>query len=132
MGYYLRATVSYDDGEGDGKSARATSANEVQSINSPNDTPAFLDQDPDTAGIQNDAATRTIGENADAGANVGAPVAAEDDDSDILTYTLDGDRCAPPSRSTQRPDRSRSVLSWTSRPYDPATRSWSRPRTRPD
>ena len=32
VGYYLRATVSYDDGEGDDKSARATSANEVQSI----------------------------------------------------------------------------------------------------
>ena len=32
-----------------------------------------------------------VGENADAGANVGAPVAAEDDDSDILTYTLGGD-----------------------------------------
>ena len=89
MGYYLRATVSYDDGEDDGKSAMATSANPVQSINSPNDTPAFLDQDPDMAGVQNDAATRMVGENADAGANVGAPVAAEDDDGDILTYTLD-------------------------------------------
>ena len=31
-----------------------------------------------------------VGENADAGANVGAPVAAEDDNSDILTYTLGG------------------------------------------
>ena len=31
-----------------------------------------------------------VGENADAGANVGAPVVAEDDDSDILTYTLGG------------------------------------------
>ena len=91
VNYYLRATVSYDDGEGDGKSARATSANRVQAINSPNDTPAFLDQDSSMTGVQNDAATRTIGENADAGANVGAPVAAEDDDSDILTYTLDDD-----------------------------------------
>ena len=90
VGYYLRATISYDDGEGDDKSARATSANKVQSINSPNDTPAFLDQDPDTAGVQNDTAARTIGENADAGANVGAPIAAKDDDSDILTYTLGG------------------------------------------
>ena len=31
-----------------------------------------------------------VGESAGAGANVGAPVAAEDDDSDILTYTLGG------------------------------------------
>ena len=53
VGYYLRATVSYKDREGDGKSAMATSANPVQSINSPNATPAFLDQDPDMAGVQN-------------------------------------------------------------------------------
>ena len=90
VGDYLRATVSYKDQEGDGKGAMATSAHEVQAVNSPNATPAFLDQDPDTAGVQNMEATRMVGENADAGANVGAPVAAEDDDSDILTYTLDG------------------------------------------
>ena len=42
-------------------------------------------------GIQNDETTRMVGENADAGANVGAPVVAEDGDSDILTYTLTGD-----------------------------------------
>ena len=77
--YYLRASVSYKDGEGDGKSAMATSANRVQSKNVPNDTPAFLDLDP---------VTRMVGENADAGANVGAPVAAADNDDDILTYTL--------------------------------------------
>ena len=88
VGYYLRATVSYDDGEGDGKSAMATSANQVQAINEPNAAPAFPDQDPETPDVQNDVATRMVGENADAGANVGAPVAAEDDDSDILTYTL--------------------------------------------
>ena len=90
VGYYLRSTVSYKDGEGDGKSARATSANRVQSINQPNATPEFLDQDPVMGGVQNMEATRMVEENADAGANVGAPVAAEDDDSDILTYTLTG------------------------------------------
>ena len=45
VGYYLRATVSYKDGEGDGKSAMATSAHEVQAINSPNATPAFPDEE---------------------------------------------------------------------------------------
>ena len=30
VGYYLRATVSYKDAEGDGKSAMATSAHKVQ------------------------------------------------------------------------------------------------------
>ena len=48
VGYYLRATVSYKDREGDGKSAMATSANPVQSINvAERHSPAFLDQDPD-------------------------------------------------------------------------------------
>ena len=79
--YYLRASVSYKDGEGDGKSAMATSANRVQPKNVPNDTPAFLDLAP---------VTRMVGENADAGANVGAPVAAADNDGDRLTYTLGG------------------------------------------
>ena len=91
VGYYLMATVSYDDRAGDGKSTMATSAHEVQAINVPNATPAFLDQDPDDAGVQNTVATRMVGENVGAGVNVGAPVAAEDDDSDILTYTLDDD-----------------------------------------
>ena len=86
--YYLRATVSYKDGEGDGKSAMATSAHEVQAINSPNATPAFPDQNAEMTGLQNTAATRMVGESAGAGANVGTPVAAEDGDSDILTYTL--------------------------------------------
>ena len=90
VGYYLRATVTYKDGEGDGKSAMATSAHKVQAINLPNDAPAFPDQDPDTDDVQNTETTRMVGENADAGANVGAPVVAEDDNSDILTYTLGG------------------------------------------
>ena len=91
VGYYLRATVAYDDGEGDGKSAIETSAHEVQSINSPNADPAFPDQDPDMTGVQNTEATRMVGENTDAGENVGDPVPAEDANSDILTYTLGGD-----------------------------------------
>ena len=48
VGYYLRATASYKDREGVGKSAKATSANRVQSINLPNAMPAFPDQDPVT------------------------------------------------------------------------------------
>ena len=90
VGYYLRATVAYEDGEDEGKSAMATSAHDVQSINSPNADPAFPDQDPDTTGVQNEAATRTVGENADAGENVGDPVEGGDANGDILTYTLTG------------------------------------------
>ena len=90
VGYYLRATVTYNDGHDEGKSAMATSEHTVQAINLPNNTPVFPDQDPDTAGDQTDAATRMVEENTDAGEDVGLPVAAEDGDDDILTYTLGG------------------------------------------
>ena len=88
VNYYLRATVEYDDQEGDGKRAMATSAHRVQAINVPNAPPVFPDEDPAT-GDQSMVATRMIGENADAGVNVGARVVADDADNDILTYTLD-------------------------------------------
>ena len=65
VGYFLRATVSYRDGEGTGKSAMATSMHPVQAIRSPNAAPEFPDQDSTTPGIQNDAATRMVIENAE-------------------------------------------------------------------
>ena len=43
VGMYLRATATYDDGEGKGKSAEAVSANPVQADPS-NDPPRFLDE----------------------------------------------------------------------------------------
>ena len=89
VGFYLRATVTYNDGHGEGKSAMATSAHTVQSINEPNADPAFPDQDPEMTGDQSDTATRMVEENTSAGEDVGLPVAAEDGDDDILTYTLD-------------------------------------------
>ena len=90
VSYYLRATVEYDDPEDDGKSAMATSAHRVQTVKSPTTAPVFPDQDPDTVGDQNTETTRMIGENADAGVNVGDPVVADDANNDILTYTLGG------------------------------------------
>ena len=90
VGDYLRATVTYADGHGPDKSATATSAHTVQAINLPNNPPVFPDQDPDDPGDQTDAATRVVEENTAAGEDVGAPVAAEDADDDILTYTLGG------------------------------------------
>ena len=88
VGYYLRATASYDDGEGNGKSAMATSANGVQAVNVPNAAPVFPDQTPDTVTIDNTTAARNVAENTDAGANVGSEVEANDANGDILTYTL--------------------------------------------
>ena len=74
---YLRATVTYTDGEGSGKSEMATTNMAVTS----NQPPAF---DMDTT-------SRDVAENSAAGANVGAPVAASDpDQGDMLAYTLGG------------------------------------------
>ena len=89
VGFYLRATVTYTDGHDSDKSAMATSAHTVQAINLPNNPPVFPDQDPDMVGDQSTAAARMVEENTAAGEDVGAPVAAEDADNDILTYTLD-------------------------------------------
>ena len=90
VGSYLRAMVSYTDGEGSGKTARMTSANSVQAVRGANEAPEFADdQDPVMLGDQAEA-TRTVAENTDAGQAIGDPVVAEDEDSDILTYTLTG------------------------------------------
>ena len=92
VGDYLRASVSYDDGEDEGKSAEATSVHPVQAINSPNANPMFPDQDPEMDDVQNETASRTVVENTEAGEDVGLPVSAEDaNDGDILTYTLGDD-----------------------------------------
>ena len=88
--YYLQVTASYTDPEGEGKTAMATSAYAVQGLRSDNNSPEFADdQDPDTEGPQMDAA-REVAENTPAGSAIGDPVVAEDEDGDILTYTLTG------------------------------------------
>ena len=85
VGFYLRATVTYNDGEGEGKSAMTEPAQHtVQAINLPNPAPVFLDENDD----QGATANRTVEENTDAGEDVGLPVEADDKDNDILTYTL--------------------------------------------
>ena len=88
---YLRATASYTDGEGSGKSATERSVYSVQRRPGSNSAPEFADdQDPVTNGDQV-TATREVPENTPAGMAIGDPVVAEDGDSDILTYTLTGD-----------------------------------------
>ena len=79
VGYHLRATASYADGHGPGKTAQAASTLAVQA--GANRPPKF---DPATA-------TREVPENTEAGRNIGAPVTANDPDTgDTLTYTLEG------------------------------------------
>ena len=80
VGLFLRATASYTDGEGPGKSALAVSGNRVQAAPAPQNEPP---------GVPSNTAARNVAENTVAGRNIGLPVAASDDDNDPLTYSLD-------------------------------------------
>ena len=91
VGKYLRATVTYDDAQGTGKSANAVSSGAVQ--DGPNRPPKAPDQDPNTPGDQT-AQTREVAENTAPGTDIGAPVTATDADSDTLTYSLVGANAA--------------------------------------
>ena len=74
---YLRATVEYTDRRGGGKRAEAI----TNPVPSENRRPLFP---------VSETGQRSVDENTRAGANVGAPVAAEDPENDRLTYTLTG------------------------------------------
>ena len=76
--FFLRATVTYTDRRGAGKSAEAVTDDPVPSENR---RPRF----PST-----ETGQRTVPENSRAGANIGAPVAADDPENENLTYTLTG------------------------------------------
>ena len=85
-GNYLRATASYTDGEGSGKTAMDMTAYAVSS----NSAPVFND-DQGMAIADGMGVTRMVAENSAAGTNVGEPVAATDvDTGDTLDYTLSG------------------------------------------
>ena len=79
VGYHLRATASYTDGHGPGKTAQAASTQAVRA--GANRPPEF-----DSA-----TAAREVPENTEAGGNIGAPVTAADPDTgDTPAYTLEG------------------------------------------
>ena len=85
---YLRATVSYTDGQGSDKSAMSRSEYAVQAVRGNNEPPVFAaDQDPVMDGDQANA-TRMVPENTAAGMAIGNPVVATDDNGDVLTYTI--------------------------------------------
>ena len=91
VGKYLRATVKYSDGHGEGvDTAMASSMYLVRAQpDEDNTAPMFpeesLDNDNDV-----DTTDRMIDENTPAGMNVGPPVVATDDNLDMLTYILGG------------------------------------------
>ena len=55
-----------------------------------NAAPVFPDQDFNTEGDQSDRTSREVAENTEAGRNIGPPVSAQDEDDDLLIYTLSG------------------------------------------
>ena len=95
---YLRVTATYTDPEGSDKSAMATSAYKVQAVRGDVTMPLCSPTRTMTRGPE--MATRSVAENTAAGQAIGDPVVAEDDDGDILTYTLTGDTGAILSPST--------------------------------
>ena len=80
LNHYLRVTVSYSDGHGSDKGAQEDSDHRTQDPPSTNSPPSFTGSGSDLS----------IAENSPAGARVGAPVAATDDDHDTLSYELSG------------------------------------------
>ena len=87
-GYFLRATASYDDREGEDKTAEMVSYLAVRPIPYSNNTPVFLDDD----GEDLTTTDRSVAEDAAPGDPVGDPVQATDaaeTGPDVLTYTLD-------------------------------------------
>ena len=87
VGMYLRATVTYSDGFGAGKSASAVSANRVEPMTLFNAAPSFADQDGNEATSHIDV-VRSVAENTAEGIPIGEPVSATDADEDILLYEL--------------------------------------------
>ena len=80
LNMYLRATATYTDPQGPGKTAMVVSYNPVRAAPAVNSAPVFTSE----------TATRPVAENAEVGANVGTPVTAADAENDPLTYSLDG------------------------------------------
>ena len=84
---YLRATVTYADVFGAGKTVSAESAYPVEPRTLANAAPSFADQDGDASTPYIDI-VRTVAENTAAGIPIGEPVSATDADEDVLHYEL--------------------------------------------
>ena len=86
-GMHLRATVTYSDKFGSGKTASAISANPVEAKTLADSAPSFAGQDDDESTRYIDIA-RSVPENTAVGMPIGEPVLALDPDEDILFYEL--------------------------------------------
>ena len=105
VGRYLRATASYTDRRGSGKSAQAEPANAVQAASTSTRAPEYSTRsrkhNPPTPRInrapafaQGASTTRSVAEHTVAGTDIGQPITATDLDDDTLTYTLGGEDAA--------------------------------------
>ena len=81
VGYYLRATATYDDTANNDRTAQAVSVNKVRAAPTTTDALAAFP-------TPSDDNNRSVAENSPAGTNVGAPVKANDTTDDVLTYSL--------------------------------------------
>ena len=81
--YYLRATATYDDDDGNERTFAAVSVNKVRAAPDTTDATATF---PDAT----DANNRSVDENEPADTMVGKPVAASDTGDEVLTYSLTG------------------------------------------
>ena len=93
VNHYLRATATYMDGQGSDKTEMAISARKVVTSRSTNTPPVFNDADGDEIPGGTNIA-REVAENTPKGEAVEDPVAADDSEGDVLTYTLAGDDAA--------------------------------------
>ncbi len=87
VGRYLRATVTYSDRFGTGKTASAVTLRRVELTTLFNAAPSFDDQDDDESTSYIDVA-RSVPENTAVGMPIGEPVSATDADRDTLYYEL--------------------------------------------
>ena len=87
VGRYLRASVTYSDSLGAGKTATAVSANRVEARTLFNDAPSLAGQDEDEATPYIDV-SRSVAENTAVGMPIGEPVSASDENEDVLFYEL--------------------------------------------
>ena len=83
-GKYLRASVTYSDKFGAGKTASAVSVRRVEARTLSNAAPGFVDRNGDEFTM----VTRSVAENTAVGRTIGGRVSATDADEDILFYEL--------------------------------------------
>ena len=87
VGTYLRATVTYSDKFGSGKTVSAVSVYRAEAKTLSNAAPSFADLDDDESTPYIDIA-RSVPENSPVGTAIGSAILAMDADDDVLFYEL--------------------------------------------